>query len=141
MNQVWIIFSLLLLASTGFIGERYGENRIKVQCDKHDAAQQQVTIAAENNVIAKQKQSEATTVQTAQSYEKTVDRINVDDDDGVQPSGTPASGSMSAIPIPAARTCPAAVTASKTYKLTLKQCDIEEAKLQHLWAWYAEQSK
>jgi len=84
-------------------------------------------------VVAYQHKDEVTTQQTAitqsevSSYEKDSSTIGALYPDSM--SAPPVSG-VSNIPSAAIRTCP---TRSKLYKLTFKQCDIEEAKLKSLY--------
>ncbi len=128
MNQYWALFCLLLLAAAGFGGERYGENRITVKCDKHDEAQQQVTITAQQHVIGEVKTQETINQGAENAFQKNVDTIGALYDSGV-PSNPAATGpGMCAIPAAASRP-----QTSRKYKLTLKQCDVEEAKFNALW--------
>ncbi len=139
--QEIVVVSGVALAM-GFSGGFYTAHEFaKADAEGLANKQQAVTVNAQNNVIKKQQRAEKTTVNTEQEYEKAVIGINSDYDASVQPPTTPASGSLPAVPSSAPRACPSSSIASKAYKLTLKQCDVEEAKLQHLWAWYAEQSK
>lgn len=136
MNQWWIIFCLGVLTVAGFTGERYGENRIKVQCDKHDEAQQQVTIAAQNHVINEVKNQNQITQGAENDYQQNITAITGLYSHGLQPDAAAASASMRAI---SGTACSA--QASKRYKLTPQKCDDEEAKCNVLWNWAQRQSK
>jgi hypothetical protein len=141
VNQYWIIALLFLLASVGLIGERYGENRVTVQCDKHDQAQQQVTITAEQGVIARQQQSESITNTTEGNYEKDVAIIDDQYALGVQQSN-PTSNNLPRLPKTACVTRPVACPrTSKVYKLTFEKCDKVQAGFNNLYRDWQEQSQ
>lgn len=134
MNQAWTIFCLILAAALFFGGYEVRGWRDGVATAKYDEAQQQVTIAAEQHVI-KQTETQNTINQKAESgYEKDFTTIGAMYDSSVQP--TPPAASASVRPVsPAA----CGITASRRYHLTLKQCDLEEAKFNALWnAWVAQ---
>lgn len=100
--------------------------------------QQAVIIAAQKNVVDKIQKAEAITSKTEGNYEKNISDIDSLYSIGVQSSSHPASSSLPALSQPAIGAC---TCKTQSYKLTPKQCDIEEAKLISLWDWVQEQKK
>lgn len=110
--------------------------------EKTTIAQQQVTIAAENNVIVKQQKSEAITDKTEVDYEKDIALIDTNYDSSLQPATNPTSNSLPVASKTPSVTRPIACTrASKTYKLTFEQCDKVQAGFNALWYDWVEQAK
>jgi hypothetical protein len=135
MNQWWILFCLGILAAVGFTGERYGENRVRVQCDKHDEAQQQVTIDAQQHVIKQVQTQGQITQEVENAYHTGITAIDsLYATARVQPKASASAGVRS---VPAAA---CGTQTSRKYRLTLKQCDEEEAKCNALWNWAQQQS-
>lgn len=131
MNQWWLLFCVALLGGTFYLGYHNGADSVKVACDKHDAQQQQQTIQAEKHVTSQiQTQGNITNEEV---YALIKDAHSID---GLYTSaGLPAIARTtgdSVRPLPSATR---GVQTSKKFKLTPKQCDEEEAKLQHCWSW------
>jgi hypothetical protein len=136
MNQWWILFCIGILAATGFTGERFGEDRVKVQCDKHDEAQQEVTIAAQKHVITEVQTQGQITQEAENAYHTGITAIDgMYAATGVQSHGDATSAGVRPVPATACGT-----QTSRKYRLTPKQCDEEEAKCNALWNWAEQQA-
>ncbi len=135
MNQYWIIAFVTLLVGVFLTGERYGADRMAVQCDKREEAQQQVTIAAQQHVIGQVETQSKITQESENAYHTGITAIDaLYTTAGVQQ--TPPTGNN-------LRTVPSATCGTQTsrkYRLTLKQCDEEEAKSNALWNWAQNQA-
>lgn len=122
-----------LVFSAGWMVESWRSGE-KVARDNE--AQQQVTIAAEQGVIARQQQSASITNNMSKRYENdlfTIDSL-YDLPDGVLRAGPPAGGDLRPVSRTTAGACSCPKT-SKEYQLTFRQCDVEEEKLSDLWDW------
>jgi len=127
VNQYWIIAFVLLLAGVGYFGYRSGENAVEVTCQKHEEAQQQ-------HVIGQLETQTQITNGVENAYHTGITAIdNLYSTARVQPAG---NGNVRAVPATACGT-----QTSKRYKLTPKQCDMEEAKCNALWNWTQQQSQ
>lgn len=139
MTPAWIVALLVLLMAIGTAGYRFGADATKIACDRHDEAQQQVTIAAEKGVIVKERAAGTITQNTETDYGKNIAVIEHDYDAGLVQSDPPATGvNLSPVPNPACRT--SAPKNSRKFSLTPQQCDIEEQKLISLWGWIRAQA-
>lgn len=141
MNKYWIIAFIIWSAGcfTGglkYEGYKAGEAKAELQVD-----QQKVTINAEAGVIAKQQNAAVITQTESQNYEKNVASIDDDYANGLYPPSASTGDSVRAAAHSAARVSADCPKTSKKYKLTARQCDIEEAKLLALWDWMAQQAK
>lgn len=132
MNQYWIIALLLAFAGVGVAGERYGVYSTEVTCQKHDEAQEQVTITAEKNVITTIGKQQTITTEVENAHHTGISVI--DDLYRLQPAN-PAGNSMPAAGSTAGRPDGAACQPSRFYKLTLKECDDNTAQLIDLQTW------
>ena len=145
MNKYWTI--ALLVSFIAWSGFMYHEGLSKEtalcgQADaKHDVAQQQVTIAAQQAVIAKIGQAETITKKEEQNYEK--DSAIIDDSYGpsLYPTTASTGGSLRPHAAAAPGTSPASCARkSKVYKLTFEQCDLVKAGFNALWDDWAAQA-
>jgi hypothetical protein len=108
---------------------------------QHDLAQTQITVAAQQHVITTiQKQTEINEV-TAHAYQSSISSIDDLYASGLQPTPVSTSHGLRSLPASTggASTAICSETTSKKYKLTPKQCDLEEEKFNLLWnTWNAQ---
>lgn len=102
---------------------------------RHDYAQQAITVAAQQHVIATVQTQNAITQKTETDYAKQILTIDgLYSPDSVRPATAATGNGVCAVAKPASGArAPVCAAASREYKLTFKQCDIEEAKFNALW--------
>ena len=127
MNQYWLIAFIALLGGVGFFGYHAGVTSAEVKCQRQIEVQQQ-------HVIGQLETQTQITNGVSNAYHTGITAIdNLYATASVQPK---TNGAVR--PVPAA-TC--GTQTSKRYKLTPKQCDMEEAKCNALWNWAQQQSQ
>ncbi len=136
MNEWWILLCIAILAAVGVGSYHFGEDHVTIACDKHDEAQQQVTIAAQTHVIGEIGTQGNITQESENAYHSKLTSIDSNYvNSSVQQNPATTGTSMRAIPNTAC-----GVQATKVYKLTPLQCDHEEAKANALWNWANKQA-
>ncbi len=136
MNQWWFLGFIAFTLGIALAGEKYGENKIKVACEKQDEAQQQNTIMAQQHVISQIGVQDNISKGETNAYQSSLNAITILYHDVRLPAPANATGTN-------LRTVPAAAggtQTSKRYRLTPQQCDQEEAKCNALWNWAQQQS-
>ena len=136
MNQYILIGVLVaLLAGTFFLGDRYGHYSATVSCDKVQTVQAQAAIVQQAKVISAEKSQSDISQQAENDYENNINAINNLYPDRMPDEAIATAGNVRTI---SKSTC--GTQTSKEYKLTLKQCDEEEAKANALWKWARDQA-
>ena len=134
MTPAWIVSLVVLLSIVGLGGYRFGADSTEVTCQKHDEAQQQVTILAQKHVITEVQTQGKITEGAEHEYDSDTAAIStLYGDSGVQPDPAATVKHLPAIPNPACRALPP--QNSRKFGLTPQACDIEEQKLISLWGW------
>lgn len=142
MNQYWIIALLLAFVGVGFAGYRYGSDSAQVQCDKIEAAQQQVTIAGQQHVITEVGKQQTITTGVSNAYHTGIASIdNLYATASVQPAN-PTGGDNNPIPRPSGRANASSCrpSRSKYYKLNGQECDDNTEQLIDLQNWIKQQA-
>ena len=110
---------------------------------KHDYAQQAITVAAQEHVIATAQTQNTITQKAETDYAKQILAI-----DGMYGTASvqsaPVATSNGMRPVPSAASgisSPVCAKTSREYKLTFKQCDLEEAKFNALWSDWQRQAE
>ncbi len=118
------------------LGYEYATYKAKSDREAQQIAQDNVTITAQNSVIKTQQKQTIITEKTNEAYHTGIAAIDaMYNVTGVQPIQTATSNNIRSVPN---TTC--GVQTTKVYKLTLKQCDMEEAKANALWNWTNQQA-
>ena len=120
MNKWWLIILVLSWLTCGYLAYHYEATSCKAADEKADIAGYQ----HKDEVITKQT---AITQSEVSTYEKDSNAIGALYASGLS---APTVPNMSIIPGSTNGTCS---DRSKQYKLSFKQCDIEEAKLKQLY--------
>lgn len=136
MAPAWIIALLTLFLFVGFVSYRYGKDSAQIACDKHDEAQQQVTIAAENSVIKTIGKQQSVTQGVDNEYH--IGIAAIDNLYSLQSNATPASNRLPPLPHRTSglndSTCK-----SSYYKLTSEECDKNTTQIINLQTWIKQQ--
>ncbi len=131
-----VVIVIGLFGGGALLGYNYATYKAKDAAAEKQVAQDNVVINAQDGVIKTQQKQATITEKTNETYHTGI--AVIDSMYGVQPIQPNPSNNLSSYGKPSVGTG-SNITKSKRYGLTLKTCDIEEAKLVGLWQWNQEQ--
>lgn len=135
MNQYWLVALIVLLCSIGLFGYHAGVTSAEVKCDKHDAAEAQTTINAQQHVITETETQNQISQGAENAYHTGINSI-----DSLYTDSVPTAPAAAGDGVRRVSTAACGTQTSKKYKLTPQQCDEEEAKCNALWNWAQSQA-